>query len=1136
MSVILSYSDNTTGSGWIPKEPYSGDDIRKINDPNGDTVEHPRTAIPSPFAQIDLVLTAFETLAANGLHGGAAMHHRLVSDALDIAQIIFDFPNHASSMRFLRWNPQSAIAAMQSGSDAHRLLAETLALYFESDDEAYNFSTAGDWYILMHRGQVIGSTSPATLTMGAPGLGTMPDILVEQGCPLFGEPRHLWERDEEFVLYLVHWYNAFPQARKAHSALYAYILTNLDIIRSRRPKLYKRILERVENPSALATENAEALAATLQSVYDIPAATNAPRIFGAPLFTRRAADMLHSPKESDFLLRPSIEQPADELIPLLLCEGFTPPGAEQFRYINRPWTPSTQVDTGGLPPEKRTLPDTAIVYPWLTDSDLLEDSIIELATPIAPQFFAGHLKQTDQPGYLLPIKPLFFKYFPASMLAARIAPGRPVMELRREGTSIVAILRLPTAKSYVELQRTYHRIPADETFTPAPNQGRIIEQMRLSTAIFPFARTGETDIYNVRLFEMMPSLSASLSFHTDGHAFSRLPGRPPQVRTRSRSVRTSYYEVESAWDYARLSLTSDTDSSFHHSGIILPLWPAYSAGADEFTFAIDFGTTNSHVEYCRGDRPPRPLAFAPGSEATLVATLEAPGSLAQADTLLDVEFIPRELGDDYGFPLRTALARNASTDAPPEALRTVNIPFLYERKPFNGYSVSTMLKWSEEQSEAEQFLRELMLLIRARVILESGSPARTRIVYFYPVSMKRSLQNRYLTLWEGLYSRYLNNREVKVEALPESVAPAFFYHNSATDGSDYVSIDIGGGSSDVVIYRADEERLHSHPSIITSFRFAGNALFGDAFSHADADANPMVKRYAAYFSRILSANPNYSYLNVILSDILASGRSEDINAFLFSVEQAPGIRSLPELDRRPLSYNAMLADDTGLKIVFVYFYTSLIYYVAHLMKHAGIGLPRRICFSGTGSKILHILGRHRTVEEYSQAIVEHVYGRQYSHPHTFELNIERDAPKQVTCKGGLELIRRIERDETPRTHFSPRYIMEHKSQYTLTDVSCYTYASIRSREARADIERQVSIFNEFFSSLLDSFWGEEFGVSREALDRFRAEASRDIPNYLAAGIRTLLPESETADERVEDVPFFYAVTGIIRNTLIPLFS
>lgn len=1136
MSVILSYSDNTTGTGWIPKDPYSGDDIQKISDPNGDTVEHPRTAIPSPFAQVDLVLTAFETLASTGMSAGALMHHRLVSDALDIAQLIFDLPNHARNLRILRWNPKTELAAMMAGSPAHRLLASTLTLYMESDESAYNFAEAGDWYILMSEGRVIGSTSPATLTMAAPGLGEMPEIMVEQGRPLFGNPMHLWERDEEFVIYLIHWFNAYPQARRRLGGVYAYLLANLEIIRTRKPALHSRILARVENPSALSYNNADSLADSLRHIYAEPAVSNPPRIFGVPLLTRRAEALIESPKESDFLLKPVIEQPDDELIPLILREGFTPPGAEEFRYVSHHWNPTTKVDTGGLEPKERILPDTSIKYPWLTSCDMLEDCLIELSTPIAPQFFTAARRSQDIPGCLLPVKPLFFRYFPASYLASNVVPGRPAMEMRHEAESITVILRLPTAKSYVELARTYRRLPLDtDPASLASGEGIIIPSVRISAAIFPFARTGEQDIYNVRLFEMMPDFTASLSFYADDCG-QPVNIREPFTRTRSKVTRTSYYEVNSAWDYARLSIDSDRSDLLHYSGVILPLWPAYAPGADEFTFAVDFGTTNSHVEYCIGDNPARPLSFSEGSEATLVATLEAPGSLAQADTLLDVEFIPRSIDDGYGFPLRTALARNASTDARPEALRSVNIPFLYERKPFNGYRVTTMLKWGEEQEESEQFLREIMLLIRARIILHSGSPSRARLVYFYPVSMKRSLQHRYLSLWEDLYTRYLSTSHPDVQVLPESVAPAYFYHNSSTDGSDYACIDIGGGSSDIVIYHADDERMHSHPEIITSFRFAGNSIFGDAFSHADASNNPMLTRYVAYFSKLLSGDASFSYLDVILSDILLSGRSEDINAFLFSIEQAPGIRSLSELDRRPYSYNSLLGADNGLKIVFLYFYTALIYYVARLMKHAGIGLPRRICFSGTGSKILYILGRHALVEEFTQAVIENVYGCTYAHSQAFEVAIERANPKQVTCKGGLELERRISRGEENRTPFSPRNIMAHKSQYTLTSTEAYTYSSIRRMEERAEIEKAVTHFNAFFAEMLSGVWGEEFGVTHESLDRFSSEADRDISNYLASGIRAFLPEQDAADERVEDVPFFYAITGIIRNTLIPLFS
>ena len=72
MSEILSYSNNTSKNGeedWIAHAPYSDDDIARIKDPDGGLSENPRTAIPSPLAQQDLVKNAFKQLANEHLRG-----------------------------------------------------------------------------------------------------------------------------------------------------------------------------------------------------------------------------------------------------------------------------------------------------------------------------------------------------------------------------------------------------------------------------------------------------------------------------------------------------------------------------------------------------------------------------------------------------------------------------------------------------------------------------------------------------------------------------------------------------------------------------------------------------------------------------------------------------------------------------------------------------------------------------------------------------------------------------------------------------------------------------------------------------------------------------------------------------------
>lgn len=1135
MSKILSYSDNTTGTGWIAKDPYSGDDIEKITDPNGDTVEHPRTSIPSPFARVDLVSTAFSTLAANALNG-AAMHHRLVSDSLDVAQLLFNYNDFSGEVRLVRWHPARHLGQMRGAGGAHTLLADTLELFMDSDRDAYNFDAEDSWYILTYRNRAIGATSPATFTMSAPYDTPLDDILIEEGIPMFDtEPRHLWQRDSDFILYLIHWFNAYPEARRKLKSVYDYILTNLEVLRTKRPEVYRRITERVENPHALRTDIAESLAASLESHYTPFRLDISPRVLGYPLYMQSKEDTLRGPKQSDFMLKPVLTQEEGETLPLILHQGFVSPGSQPYIYINKPWRDATKVDTAGLPPERRILPDTSVAYPWLTDSDLLEDKIIELATPIdSAHFFNGNheaSRSETHNGYLLPLTPLFFKYFPASFIAGSVAPGRKTIEIRDEHDAVTVILRIPVRKGYVELNRRYKRSQGDYTDT---STGLIVPEVRLSAGVFPFVRTGIADMYNIRLFEMIPESRASLQFYADG-SLNPLSAGEAEQRTTGRAMRTSYYELDHTWDYARVQIESDNGQS-SVSGVMLPLWQEYNAGNQHHVFAVDFGTTNSHVEYSVDDSPARPLRFSASSVATLVATLDAEGSLAQADTLLDVEFIPRSIDDTYGFPMRTALASNVTGKSAPRALSSVNIPFLYERKPFSGYKIHTMLKWSSDTELSEQYLRELMLLIRARVLLDNASPSATRIIYFYPVSMSRSLQNRYMTLWENLYMRYLDPTKTDVVAYPESVAPAFHYNDSSTAGTDYVSIDIGGGSSDVVIYRADDEQLSSDPAVIASFRFAGDAIFGDAFAEADFDNNRMLRHYVDYFCRRLSADRRFSYIEAILTDIAAAKRSRDISACLFSVENAPGLRSLPPLDRIPYSFNTLLRDDSRLKLIFVYFHTAIIYYVAHLMQNAGLGMPRRVCFSGTGSKILNILGRPELVCDYTAHIFEDIFGERYTSEAPFGLNIERDASKQVTCKGGIALERELRTGHADSSIFTPRHIMECKETYTLTPDGPYTNAGLRSRQARASIEDAVRRFNSRFEEILSVSWREEFGISREAMEIFRSQANRDIAAYLTSAVNTLVPRDAAPDETIEDIPFFYPIIGIIRNTLIPALS
>lgn len=1130
MSNILSYSNKNANSGntdWIQTMPYTTDDIEQIKDPNGGFSEHPRTAIPSPFAQLDLVKNAFEHLANNALQG-TAMDFRLVSNALDVAQLFFDFENHKDYLSIVRWNRTEQLERMQS-SPQHQLYGETLELFLNSDKK-YNFEGFTDWYILMLGSRVIGATSPASFTIAAPVQYQISDIKVEQGISLFSSPRHLWQRDEDFVYHLFLLFNAFPSLRQSVSKVYSYIFMNLEHIRRNRPALFARISQAIPDARAFSAEAAGKMEERLNQEFDPFSGDNEVTILGARLYHKRIADVRTQAMQSDFQIAPTIEQDTKEL-PLVLRSNFNG-SVDSYRYIDKIWDSATVVLSEDKPLNERKLPDTSVVYPFLTTNDFLNETLIRLSAPIdGTHFFDGNIvSRSGDHGYLLPLKPLFFRYFKAADLTTRIL-GRNIVDIEENSDgSVTVTLRIPVRKKYIELSRTYFAV-ADHawTFSEERGTGRVVNGI-MSTAIFPFTRTNDADAYTVMLTTMMGS--ATLRFYANGYVQQGIDTLE-QTRT-AEAYGSTYYDVKGSFDFIQAQVNTELGS---FQGIILPLWKPYVETNKELIFAVDFGTTNSHVEVAERGHNPEPLTFHYSSEQTLIATLHKRDSNMQfAEQLQNIEFLPSEIDSLYGFPLRTTLARNAKSNTNGTALFSqINIPFLYERQYFAGYNITTGIKWRGEKELSQAFLREIILLIRAKVLLENASLARTRIVYFFPVSMSGADRNALQNTWETLYRDFISSNGSITDNLrcyPESIAPAYYYQGAEVAGSSFVSVDIGGGTSDTVIYQPSPDRMTSVPVAISSFRFAGNAIFGDAFTDKDADRNPLLQHYTTYFKRLIAQKPELSHLASILDNIMQDKRSEDINAFLFSLENVEQLRSLREIDRSLYSYNSLLKNDSQRKLIFMYFYAAIIYYIASEMKHRHYEMPKQIYFSGTGSKILNIVGNPDLVTEFTQQIIERVFQTRYSE--NFQIKIEQQAPKQITCRGGIRLENSRLDNQADTQNYTPRNINAIKYCYSMLPDGNLTFSDVSDIDIRMKLVERVREFNNFFTELCsDATIKDEFGIEPRVWSIFMSVLNNDISNYLTAGIRSFLQSQSYNDtDEIQDVPFFYPITGIIRYNLL----
>ena len=90
--VLRPHKGNNNLDGWDDSTKYDSNAIKNIDDPNGGSVNIPITSIPSPFASMELVRNAFDYCAdVKNKIDGTTIYHKLVSFALDILEIFFNY-------------------------------------------------------------------------------------------------------------------------------------------------------------------------------------------------------------------------------------------------------------------------------------------------------------------------------------------------------------------------------------------------------------------------------------------------------------------------------------------------------------------------------------------------------------------------------------------------------------------------------------------------------------------------------------------------------------------------------------------------------------------------------------------------------------------------------------------------------------------------------------------------------------------------------------------------------------------------------------------------------------------------------------------------------------------------------------
>lgn len=1173
MSKTLTLHNTNEGNGehWYSRQnEYGKKEIDGIIDPEGGNTKEPPTSIPSPFARFDLVRTAFAKLSQSETLDGEPNDKRLVSECFDVGQIFFNYDKLKDKVKIIKWDKAIGLESLKNSPlKGHKRFGNALDLFIRqdggtakvTDDDkrsgGYNFDFMDAVYILRYTDEkdsgIIGGTSPSTFFFSSPN--DMSFVNIQFGndklfdkdlCPLH-------KRDVEYQKFW-HGLSKQPNFMKHFPEVSAYLKRSLDLLKKENNMSWQQIGTDAEKlTSSFYNDLFEDL---VSQSGDLVTALDGFRIKKVKVDSKQVEDICEFiiPSEKYSRLYPN------KLKPMILQNNYQGRLIYSKDYWNKDQFVPSFV-TEDWRENKRILPGQPDFYPWLTVSDFLEPNIIRLVYPVNNDcFFNGGLSGGNEltKSYLLPLKKDFFDFFDVEDLT--IGQGRKVgikMENLAGETAVKVTLSIPmkVGQPPIIFERVYKDSVSDIPLIPDENKrdGGSIVELQFGVNLMPFLRIeseGYNPLYKVQLVDrdidyLTFSNDYNLKFiNKDNQYISTLP---PKERSKKKqnfglSATTKYYSVENNFDYLSVEVGGK-------KGIIIPRFDRVKKemGSEKFTFAVDFGTTNTHIEY-KTVKNTTAMPLEINKEDNPIATLHDPsfplkdksfngtGAALLAD-IIPVEMIPERIGkkEKASFPTRTALLENSPKWSENlYGFMDFNPAFLYEKQNLDdSYNPATNLKWSNyktddrDEKRVEGYIQSLLILIRNKVLLNGGNLEATELVWFYPLSMLQTRRNYFEEVWNKHYQKIITNKNYP-QRIPESTAPFYWFAHGAGRQTAIaavyypaVCVDIGGGTSDVVIFE-DEK-----PVCLTSFRFAANAIFGDAFAQEGAaNRNGFVLKYEDKIKQLLNDN-GFQDLIRAYDAIRNRQHSEDIIAFFFSLQDNKEIQK-----KTNLNFNDMLAKDDSLKIIFLIFYTATVYHIAKIMKIKNFKMPRYLAFSGNGSKVLRILSNKTTVlAQLAKLIFEKVYEIPY-HEDDLEVIMDQDSPKEVTCKGGLKRSNSLNFD-TPDDGKEDELIEKITAVLIGSSDDRFgmrsdTYEKI-DENILSSVAEEVRKFIDLLFTLNDDFnFKQKLNVNTSELDDYKKILLKDLAQNLKIGFSNKKAESDKKDP-VEETLFFYPLIKGINN-------
>ena len=647
---LFSSDAEQSQNGWYKRSQVTEATIKDIPDTlsNIGNLSKVGTSIPTPLARIYLFNAAFEFMASH-VSARNEVYQGLVNDALDLLQMIFENgvdedSSQTSKLKVLAWKGASVIRSLKnSGSEEKRLLGKSLELAFGSGSE---FGQDQQINLIYFDGMLLGGTSPFNLVYTGANLrdeveaerqkdgradyltsNFRIDRKVYRFFDAAGKYVPLRSRPADFKEYLYGIYRTAPEeVTGMRSPLYSFF------------QYVRQECGDVDFAEAGFEKNFHPV-----RNLEVPVQTKDGN--RAKIVLRFNAKRPPIAEKSYFTIHPDMDVCGKDVLPLVLPSRDTvTTGINHWAYISEdePWSMDTVITEMYLmtnpDPMKRSLPQngaagemTNIKYPWLTDMDLFEDTLVDLGFTVDGNRFVIPQGE-DNFRFLLPVKKAFFDYFKPETLRKNLSVR--YTDSNRSGipTAVVFTLTIPLkADRALTFQRKYQRPRPEDRSKDNFGLPKGVYPIRyfesgLDVGIFPFYQLNEknpvgdyyTNAYSVYLFSHVGETEkkeASLSFYFQSDEEGKKGLFPVNVPEFSRTVTngqgiSKVYNLENRNEFNsyacnKFSLLSvdiprSEVSTREDHGLVIPVWMKALPQVlrqKPTVLSVDFGTSNTHVAY-----------------------------------------------------------------------------------------------------------------------------------------------------------------------------------------------------------------------------------------------------------------------------------------------------------------------------------------------------------------------------------------------------------------------------------------------------------------------------------------------------------------------------------------------------------